>query len=377
MIKFFASIKLAIGLITVLALASVFATLYPQADVFNSFWFRGLLILFCFNLLLCTFKSLPGVFKRIKQVPPQLQAENSRVTSFKVAELIEYKTGLKEYLRSRGFKIKEETQEGNTNILAQAGRLSLIAPHLLHIALIVVLLGGFLSSFRIEGRVSCFVGERQRVPAEFAALEIEVNDFQTRYDQEGAIDNWVTDFNIYLDGRQTVSGQTKVNAPFKYKGIVFYQKSYGYQHIIELKGPEAGTYRVPDGQIFQLENQLVNLNYSPEGAVLKYFAGHEIVKTLLLKEHSEIAFSDDASLKYIQLQPFTVLGLKKDPGTKVVMTGFLLMTIASLFFWTGRYREVRITIQEKENQVYLDVFSKIKGFREEILNNLVKGVGAD
>lgn len=375
MIKFLSSIRLAVSLIVSLTLASVFATIYPQIEVFNSFWFRGLLILFCINLFLCTLKSMPALLKRIRQGPKELKAENATI-SFEVQDPVKYKSDLKEFLNSKGFKVKEELQDGFTNIFAQGGSLSLLAPHLLHGALIVVLIGGFLSSFGTEGRVSCFVGEKADIPAEIATdMKIQVNEFKTLYDTEGAIENWVTDFSIFIGEEKVTSGNSMVNNPFKYQGVVFYQKSYGYTHLIEIKGEDDEAFRIPDGKIFKLGEQYFNLNYSPEGTVLKLFKGHEVAKTMVVKEEDQIDFSDEISLVFLKTEPYTVLGLKKDPGTKVVMTGFLLMTIASALFWTGRYREVFITIKGKT--IYLFVFAKIKGYKEDFIADLKKEVGVD
>ena len=50
------------------------------------------------------------------------------------------------------------------------------------------------------------------------------------------------------------------------------------------------------------------------------------------------------------------------------MTGFLLMTIASFFFWTGRYREIAISLGD--NKAYLSVQCKNKPLRDEILEEI-------
>ncbi|KJS82177.1 MAG: hypothetical protein JM58_15765 [Peptococcaceae bacterium BICA1-8] len=366
MIKFLSSIQLAITLIGAMVLASVFATLFPDVEIFGAFWFRGLLLLFCLNLLMCTVKSLPGILHRIKKLPSSVNEERAKTLNFSGPEDVEK---LMDYLKAKGYKLKTSSSEGQQNILAQKGILNLIAPQLLHLSLILVLIGGFLTSFGVEDQVTCFVGERADVPASVASgMVIEVNDFQTIYDADGAIDNWITNLNIYVNDEKTASGTTKVNAPLKHQGVSFYQKSYGYYHLIELTGVQPGTYDVPDKKIFSLENKTFNIGYSEEGAVVSFFEGHNLTETVVLKDGDKIDFPNDTVLTYIELNPFTVLGVKKDPGTPVVMTGFLLMTIASFLFWTGRYREVAISLTE--GKASLIVYCKIKAVRDEVMEEI-------
>ena len=83
---FLSSVKLAIALLSLIALTCIVGTLIPQAaldeygrrhgegmyaflrasgltDVFHAPWFFGLLCLFVLNLVLCTLKRLGGLFK--------------------------------------------------------------------------------------------------------------------------------------------------------------------------------------------------------------------------------------------------------------------------------------------------------------------------
>ncbi|MDK2822212.1 MAG: cytochrome c biosis protein [Clostridia bacterium] len=374
MLNFLSSIKLAVILITTLVLASIFATLYPALNVFGSFWFRLLLLLFCMNLFVCTLRSLPSLFTKIRKEPGGLSKESSSVRIIEnIDNLSHYKKSLLHYFKTKRYKIKERSSNGQLNILAQKGFLNLVAPHLLHLALIIVLLGGFISSFSSEGKVKVFVGERADVPPNVASnMVIEVNDFQTLYDTQGAIENWVTDFNLYVNGNKARTGTTRVNNPFKYKGVVFYQKSYGYNHLVEIAGEQEGIYRVPDGKIFKLEDQFFNISYTRAGALVRFFRGHDVVKTQILKKGDKIAFSSDTYLQYLDIHPFTVLGVKKDPGTKIVMSGFLLMSMASMFFWTGRYKEVLISFNDVENKFYFTVSCKNKAVKDGIIEDITK-----
>ena len=282
MIKFLSSIQLAIALISAMVVASIFATLYPNIEVFTSFWFRALLLLFCLNLLVCTLKSLPGVYRRLTKTPVSTNMGRAEEIEISPSETVDF---LVNFFKTKGYKVKISSDDGTKSLLAQKGILNLIAPHLLHLALIIVLIGGFLSSFGVEDQVACFVGEKAQVPARISeGMVIEINDFKTVLDDEGAIDNWITDFNIYINDIKTVaSGTTRVNAPLKYNGISFYQKSYGYHHLIELTGQQAGVYQIPDQKIFKLEDKIFNITQTKEGPLLRLFEGHTITEEVNIK----------------------------------------------------------------------------------------------
>ena len=67
MLKFLSSLKLAVILIAAIAVMSILATIYPDADAFNSWSFRILMIAFFLNLSLCTIKLLPGFRKQLQR----------------------------------------------------------------------------------------------------------------------------------------------------------------------------------------------------------------------------------------------------------------------------------------------------------------------
>lgn len=367
MLRILSSIQLAVILLGAMILASIFATFYPNINVFGTFWFRGLLILFCLNLLVCTLRSLPAIYRRLNKSPTTVNENRAQEVEISGME----SEDITQYFNKKGYRVKIDSVGERKNLLAQKGVLNLIAPHLLHLSLIVILIGGFLSSFGIEDQVTCFVGEKAEIPVSVAqGMVIEVNNFETVLDKEGAIDNWVTDFNIYVDEIKTASGTTRVNAPLKHNGVSFYQKSYGYYHLIELTGEQAGVYQVPDKKVFKLEDKTFNITYSNQGSLLRFFQGHDIVEEVVVKNGEKIDFPNDIVLTYLEPYPFTVLGLKKDPGTGVVMTGFFLLTIASFFFWTGRYREVVISLSPEK--AYLVVNCKTKALKEEILNETIQ-----
>ncbi len=260
--------------------------------------------------------------------------------------------------------------------LAKKGSANLIAPHLLHISLIVVILGAFIGSFGANDRIMGFVGEQIDIPSKIAQkMAIQVNDFQTLYDMDGNVDNWVTDITILTNENEVFSGTTRVNNPLKYKGIVFYQSSYGYRHLIEIKGEQDDFFAIPDGKTFNVGDTFFNIQHLKDGVLIKLYEGRSVVDAKYLNEGDTIDFPTGETLEYLELNPYTVLAVKVDPGTNIVMIGFFLMIVSSMMFWSGRYQEVNAVLDKVENKLYVNIKCKNEDIKQDINDQLAKRVG--
>ncbi|KUO52815.1 MAG: hypothetical protein APF76_02450 [Desulfitibacter sp. BRH_c19] len=376
MTKLLSSIKLAVVIIAALVVASIFATMYPSVTVYKSIWFRGLLLLFALNLFVCTINRIPGMLAKLrKNIDTNCDIKNFE-KQYSIEDVATGEAQLRSFLKEKGFKIQEVNNPNKLFFLAKKGSLNLIAPHLLHISLIVVLLGAFIGSFGTNDRVMGFVGDQVDIPSEIAQnMAIQVNDFQTLYDSDGSIDNWVTDITIYVNDNEASSGTTRVNNPFKHKGIVFYQSSYGYNHLIEVKGEQDEFYAIPDGQKFSIGDTFFNILHLKEGILIKLYEGRSVIDAKYLQEGETIDFPGGETLVYVELNPYTVLAVKVDPGTNIVMLGFLLMIVSSTMFWSGRYREVNAVLAKTENKLYVNIRCKNEDIKQDVNNQLAKRVG--
>ena len=169
---FLSSVALSLVLVPILA-ASVYGTLYPEADVYHSWWFLFLLIVLCVNLSACTFRRLSA--------------------------------------KSRHW-----------------GTIAI------HLAVVLILLGGlasavtnkkgFVGVFEGEVKKFAFVTETEMFPLPFA---IRLDTFETEFYGTGQVKEWRSHVSI-LDSRnnETISQIIKVNTPLSYRGWTIYQASY-------------------------------------------------------------------------------------------------------------------------------------------------------
>ena len=348
MLKFLSSLKLAVFLIAAIAAISVLATIYPEADAFNSWSFRILVIAFFINLSLCTIKLLPGFWKQLHRTADDVPAEGAyRMYHADEAEVTAW-------LHENHYKIsRQETQDG-VKILASKGKPGLFAPHLLHISLLIILIGALFSTFNTQGYVMGQVGQTRPFPEELRGSygddsSVEILSFETSYDEARAVDNWITHFNLYIDGQLVAeNADTKVNSPYRYGSMLIYQNSYDYRYLLEVQGAanaeDNTTYGLPDNQPSQMEpGDVLDLN------------------------------GEGATITYLDTAAYSILELKTRKGTYIVFAGFLLATIASFLFFSGRYRELRIRTNkkgEKESQIWC--YSKSAMVMEELQTELAE-----
>ena len=371
MLKFLSSLKLAVILIAAIAVMSVLATIYPEADAFNSWSFRILVIAFFLNLSLCTIKLLPGLWKQMHRTAADVpETGNYQVYAADEAAVLAW-------LEENHYKISCQEQGVQTKILAHKGRAGLAAPHLLHISLLIILIGALISTFNTQGYLMGQVGQIRPFPEELQKAygnnsTVEILDFQTAYDEKQEVDNWITRFNLYVDGQLVAPNvETKVNTPYRYGNLMIYQNSYDYRYLLEVDGldneEDNTTYGLPDNQPSQIAGQTV-VAATVNGKPYVQISDHENPPRGQYVEPGDVLALNDsgATITYLDTTVYTVLELKIRQGTYVVFAGFLLATLASFLFFSGRYRELRILTGTNQAESKIWCYSKSTMVIEEL-----------
>lgn len=376
MLRFLSSMKLAIYLIAALASISILATFFPQANAFQSWSFRLLVAAFFVNLALCTVKLLPGLWKRLTRKAEQMP-EPTDGTEYHVEE-----ASLADWLKAHHFAVSRHEAGDRVKILATKGKIGQCAPYVLHIAILVILIGALMSTWQTSGYVMGQEGQLRNFPENLRATfgddsKLEVLSFTTEYDEKGDVDNWVTRFNLYLHGNLVEeNAETRVNQPYRGHGLIIYQNSYQYQHLVEVEGSaneaDNTTYGVPDGLGVHLAEQTVvvgNLNgrfyiqlMGDNGAVLD----GGFVEAFDMMPLGETG----ATVTYLGSISYTSLELKTRQGTGVVFAGFILAVISSFMFLFGRYQEVQIWYNRQNQTAIIRPWSKYAPVKEQLEEDL-------
>ncbi len=399
MLKFLSSIQLAIFLIAAIAGMSVVATMVGNDSVYTSVPFLALVAIFALNLTLCTIKMIPKLLAMYKRTAADLHDEGAGYALYHSLNGERALDAVGRFLKDGHYRVSRVDEGQVSKILATKGKASLPAPHLLHIAILIVMAGAVMTAFSVSSGVFAYVGQsspmntevRQHIgdgSAEKNELGdagddyIEVLDFQTVYDKQGAVDNWVTRFNLVIDGVQVVTdGQTRVNYPYKYKKMLIYQNSYGNHYLIEIHGgSDASTYNVPSGSHFTLSDggqEFMLMDLGDGRTLLKVFqleeSGEEtVVLGQVVEPGDQVEINPGVTIEYLAPNPYTVLEVKISYGTPVVFFGFILAALASMLFWVGRYREVRIIVGPDGESVKILPVCKNKMITQQIEEALQK-----
>jgi hypothetical protein len=227
------------------------------------------------------------------------------------------------------------------------------------------------------------VGQTRPFPTELAGTygsdsTIELLDFQTVYDDKQDVDNWVTQFNLYVNGQLVAQdAETKVNAPYRYGNLMIYQNSYDYRFLLEIAGAENEdyntTYGLPDNQPLQVGEQTI-VAAAVNGKPYVQISDHKNPSRGQFVEPGDVLVLDEsgATVTYWDTTVYTVLELKLRYGTYIVFAGFLLATLASLLFFSGRYRELRILTGNRQATSQIWCYSKSAMVVEEMQETLAE-----
>lgn len=283
--SFFSSVKVGVWLIVIALVASMFGTIFPQAqfipenavsrdpaifyeatfgifgkiyymlgfyDLYSSWWYLVLLGLIGVSLVICSLDRFVPLYKALKIQKPKrhetflnrqrFYSETENVTE---SEMDQVKASLKK----RRYKITED----NGHILAEKGRFSRWGPYVNHIGLIIVLLAAILRTTPLmytDEYIWVREGETIVIPetnGEFyiknEEFTVEVHDpederFSDAIASGGMVEsNFQTDVVIYRDSSNDIPGaepelepiltdSIQMNKPAKFEGYTLYQSGY-------------------------------------------------------------------------------------------------------------------------------------------------------
>ena len=262
-IDFFASVKLALFVLFFLAVSSIIGTVIPQKkppeayielygdnmaklfqvldipDMYNSWWFILLLGLLCLNLIVCTIKRLPNVWRMVTL--DNLTTDLSRLGKMKErktyhpsSSINEAASQVKNSMTSCGWKSSETEREGGILLFAQTGPWSRLGVYVVHASIIVIFIGAMIGSyFGYKGSMMIPETTSKDTIFEFGTGKPLKLDFSilcerfilTRYDT-GAPKEFLSDLVVLEQGKEVLRRSIEVNDPLHYKGHTFYQSSY-------------------------------------------------------------------------------------------------------------------------------------------------------
>ncbi len=253
--NFLSSVKLAVAIFFLLASGSIAGTLIEQGlspdeyiarygekwynwmqavrltDVYHSWWFSSLLVLLAVNLAVCLSKRVPAIWRAYSSV--DCDFTHNLVLNFKHHTLIPFqgdmedaKRKVESSLKGRKYKFWLEKNHGNISMFATKGAIGRLGPVISHVSIFLILMGAALSSaIGFRGFLPVFEGEPLNVPE--GNFSIVLDKFWIDYYENGMIKDYFSNLSIIDNGKTVLNKTIQVNDPLQYKGIWFYQSSYG------------------------------------------------------------------------------------------------------------------------------------------------------
>jgi cytochrome c biogenesis protein len=414
--KFFSSIKLAIVLLILITLASILGTLIPQgrtaaeyaarygglAGLFQTFqltrlyssgWYLALLVFFALNLVVCTVVRFGAKWRQAFGPATDGQAlAAAKVKSRFRAPLPLAAAGdrIRAALRAARYRTASSGDGQRLVLRARKRRLGHFGSDIVHIGLLVILAGGFTSG--LGGRraeIGLLEGETAGVP--IASFRVRLDKFETEYYPKGGVKDWKSTVTVLENGAPSLTRVVEVNRPLTYRGVSFYQASYGwdwqrssfdlevrkradatFSKTVPLKLGERASVADPEVTAVSIRQFVPDFVIGEGGKVqsrsqeprnpaafVEAWKGEERVFSGWIfakfpdfgQDHQGGTWPLAFVLKRYQAAPFSVLEAAKDPGVGFIWAGCLLV-VAGLFlafYWPPR--EITVVLEESQGKV--------------------------
>lgn len=396
---FLASVKLALFTFFTLALTSVIGTVIPQGkemgfyvenfgagmakffqvlnvpDMYKSWWFISLLVLFSLNLIVCTIDRLPNLWRlvtmdnlamdleRILKMPlrqgfvSELPAEQLREQTEKI-------------LAATSWKFKADDKEGGRLFSAQKGNWTRLGVIMVHLSILVIFLGAIIGAalgykgfvMITEGRsahqIYAFDAERTAIPLDF---EVRCDRFVLEVYDNGAPKEFMSDLVVLKDGKEVYKKSIEVNSPLTYEGLTFYQSSYqGFDDalVVEIENDASQAkkkFMASYGRKVEWPEENLGfgiINRMQDGGMghLRYKlwlkAGEQAPVQFWVNQGQTVQVERPDGNYLLTLRPLYATGLQvtKDPGVWYVYLGCTLMLIGLYIAFFLSHRKVWLYI---------------------------------
>ncbi|HEX6127158.1 MAG TPA: cytochrome c biogenesis protein ResB [Pyrinomonadaceae bacterium] len=367
-------------------------------NIYHAWYFNALLCLVSLNIILASIDRFPRTWKFVSKpqviVPLRWLADQKQSAAFELSGSSDaIKSRAEALLKNFGWRrLHIAEKDGRTYILAESGVWNRLGAYAVHVGLLTIFLGGFLTAqLGTTGNLPLAPGETSNLIRETVVdldrvsevtkqlpFEVTFTDIEQKLIRDdGPITaantlDWITRFNIVDEGK-TYTGIAQMNRPFDYRGYRFFQASFvstGRARNItvmatpadgsppqELKISRDGSATLPDGTLVRFSEFRGNFRIGPEdpnedtsaypnpAAVLQVVPPGGSVQTAYAfgpqMANIPVAGKPVGGYTY-RLSNFEkvsdrhILSVQRDPGSNVVYVGFVLLflTLVAVFFFS-------------------------------------------
>ncbi len=369
--KFLKSMKFGLILLAIIGSLSILGTIIPQGNsmnyyeinyseniyglikafnldnVYSSWWFIALIGLLCLNLILCSlvrFKNIYGLIKRGPNLKVELEAKDTWI------EINGEGLEIVKLFNKMEFKnIKEDKSNEYRVYYSEKNKLGYLGSWLTHLGILLIII--FFTYGKLNGFEVFFYG----VPGTIGKISgtdysLKVDDFDIKFREDFTVDQYISDISL-LEGQELIdSGQVRVNHPFRTNDLNIYQNGTGWAIDIGLyKNNKLYKEKIMyQGDLFVEDNEKIALQFvnfypdfdessSQDLRTNSPFLNHPVMLYVVfydgyrvdmnIAHMGDIITYEDYSFKIDNPQMFTLLQIVRDPGTKGVGLGGIILIL--------------------------------------------------
>jgi cytochrome c biogenesis protein len=401
--NFFISVKLAIITLIVLAATSILGTIIEQNqppekyhkiyedwafalmdrinlfDMYHSVWFLLMLVLFTVNLSCCTIDRFPKMLRVVRN--PRTKLDEGLEKTLSLSDRWKRKGPLSEWAGkyaealSASFAKPRVTEDGDeVHLYAETGVASRFGVYVTHLSIIIIFIGaiignvvGFKGYVNIpEGEAVTQVPVRGGTRMQDLGFTVRCNAFRLETYPSGQPKAYKSDLSVIDGGREVLRKTIVVNDPLQYKGIWFYQSSYGQAGgataqvaVARKDGTPVGAFAltanepVPIGGYGTVRGVNYEENFQGNGPALQVVVekpGQPAASFWLSQRRPDLDRQRADSLVFsfggLSSKMFTGLQVAKDPGVNIVWLGCALMVIGLIMAFFLSHQRVWVRLAQ-------------------------------
>lgn len=411
---FFNSLKLTLFILIALAVVSIFGTIIEQNapveqyisqygekwtrwifytrlhDMYHAWWFLIFLAALALNIIVCTFERFPPKWKSLLEHKPE-KFDPGIIDKFSHRETLSLNAGpdavkerLLKALRKKKYGVVELGGKGEYSFYAWKGRIGRLGSDVTHISLLLILAGAIVGSYAgYKDFFAVNVGGTVSVPQ--ADFKLRLDKFWIDYYDSGQIRQYNSVLTVVEDGKDVMEKQIWVNEPLYYKGIRFYQSSYGQswnrvqevQISVKRKGSEelGPPVALKWGELTQIPGSRYSVKLTGYTADFAYDEGtnqvfsksaeasNPAIKVEVFEGGKEVSTpwlfvrypgifpaipNSDIDLVFTGYIPvmYSGISVNKDPGTNIVWLGTGVMGLGFILAFFIYHRRLWIHVRE-------------------------------
>jgi cytochrome c biogenesis protein len=406
-LSLFASVQLALSLLFLLAATSIIGTVIPQnsppgfyierygfktaqlfqildiPDMYNSWWFLGLLALFALNLTICSLERIPQVIRTLRRdgltVPPAQLVKFPLHRELRLPLPMEAAASRVETLfATLGRQTRTANLDRGRLLFAERGGWTRFGVYVVHCSILIILAGALVGSsgvariigkpqFAFKGSIMLPEGESANHLIAFKSgehidlgFQLRCDAFAIEYYANGMPKTYRSKVTVIDKGQPARTADIEVNQPLTYKGVTFYQSSYqpyqNYQVTLKKQGSTAATSAVA-GAARQMDWPEAGVSYGiinreSQGEATRrlkiWFTDNQGEPSVFwVNNNQETVVERPSGVYLLTLRQLYATGLQaaKDPGVWLVYLGCLLMLVGLYIAFFLSHRKLYAFIQ--------------------------------